>query len=160
MMLSSPLSRVRGELAAALAAGGRAAAISDAYQQRTGQAQDFIGKLDRGQVLDEVTRVAGREDLLDNASRAPVIKLVNLVLFEAVKANASDVHVQPYEDRLMIRTRIDGVLYDSFTLPKAIQEEVISRVKVMGRMNIAEKRLSQDGRATAQIGERNVDLRI
>jgi general secretion pathway protein E len=137
-----------------------AAAISEAYQQRTGQAQDFIEKLDRNEVLDELALMTGREDLLDNASRAPVIKLVNLILFEAVKSNASDVHIQPYEDRLMVRTRIDGVLYDSFTLPKSIQEEVISRVKVMGRMNIAEKRLAQDGRATVEIGERNIDLRI
>src|SRR5204863_8379320 len=59
-----------------------------------------------------------------------------------------------------IRTRIDGVLYDSFTLPKAVQDEVISRIKVMGRMNIAEKRLAQDGRATVQIGDRLIDLRI
>jgi general secretion pathway protein E len=70
------------------------------------------------------------------------------------------VHVQPYEERLVVRTRIDGVLYDSFTLPKSVQEEVVSRVKVMGRMNIAEKRLAQDGRATVQIGDRVVDLRI
>src|SRR5207237_7639710 len=60
----------------------------------------------------------------------------------------------------MLRTRIDGVLYDNFQLPKAVQEEVISRVKIMGRMNIAEKRLAQDGRATVQIGDRVVDLRI
>jgi general secretion pathway protein E len=136
------------------------AAINEAYQQRTGQAQDVINTLDKNEVLDEVQKLAGREDLLDNASRAPVIKLVNLMLFEAVKANASDIHVQPYEDRLMIRMRIDGVLYDSYTLPKVVQEEIISRVKVMGRMNIAEKRLSQDGRATVQIGDRNIDLRI
>jgi len=136
------------------------AAINEAYQQRTGQAQDVINTLDRNEVLDEVQKLAGREDLLDNASRAPVIKLVNLLLFEAVKANASDIHVQPYEDRLMIRMRIDGVLYDTYTLPKPVQEEVISRVKVMGRMNIAEKRLSQDGRATVQVGDRNIDLRI
>jgi len=140
-----------------------AAAINEAYQQRTGQAQDFIQTLneDRNAVLDELQRLAaGREDLLDNATRAPVIKLVNLILFEAVKANASDVHVQPYEDRLMVRMRIDGVLYDSYTLPKLVQEETISRVKVMGKMNIAEKRLSQDGRATVQIGDRTIDLRI
>jgi general secretion pathway protein E len=136
------------------------AAINEAYQQRTGQAQDVINTLDRDEVLDEVKKLAGREDLLDNASRAPVIKLVNLILFEAVKANASDIHVQPYEDRVMVRMRIDGVLYDSYTLPKDVQEEIISRVKVMGRMNIAEKRLSQDGRATVQIGDRNIDLRI
>jgi general secretion pathway protein E len=138
------------------------AAINDAYQTRTGQAQAVIDRLDRGSVLEEVRRMGagGREDLLDNASRAPVIKLVNLMLFEAAKANASDVHVQPYEERLVVRTRIDGVLYDSFTLPKSVQEEVVSRVKVMGRMNIAEKRLAQDGRATVQIGDRVVDLRI
>jgi general secretion pathway protein E len=136
------------------------AAINEAYQQRTGQAQDVIDKLDRNEVLDEVRKLAGREDLLDNASRAPVIKLVNLILFEAVKSNASDIHVQPYEERLMVRMRIDGVLYDSYTLPKDVQEEIISRVKVMGKMNIAEKRLSQDGRATVQIGDRTIDLRI
>ena len=136
------------------------AAINHAYQQRSGEAQAMVETLDRRQVLDEVSRLAGREDLLDNASRAPVIKLVNLMLFEAAKSGASDVHVQPYEERLVVRMRIDGVLYDSFTLPKAVQEEVISRVKVMGRMNIAEKRLAQDGRATVRIGDRVVDLRI
>ena len=136
------------------------AAIDDAYQQGAGQAQGMIDTLGRDEILDEVRKLAGREDLLDNASRAPVIKLVNLMLFEAVKAKASDVHVQPYEDRVMVRMRIDGILYDSYTLPKAVQEEIISRVKVMGRMNIAEKRLSQDGRATVQIGRRDIDLRI
>ena len=136
------------------------AAINEAYQQRTGQAQEFISTLDRDQVLDVLNQLSGREDLLDNAARAPVIKLVNLILFEAVKANASDIHVQPHEDRLVVRLRIDGVLYDVYTLPKNLQEEVISRIKVMGRMNIAEKRLAQDGRATAQIGDRVIDLRI
>jgi general secretion pathway protein E len=136
------------------------AAIDDAYQQRTGQAQAFIEKLDRTQVLAELQQLNSREDLLDVASRAPVIRLVNLILFEAVKINASDVHIQPYENNLVVRTRIDGLLYDAFELPKNIQEEVVSRVKVMGRMNIAEKRLSQDGRATVQIGQRIIDLRI
>jgi general secretion pathway protein E len=136
------------------------AAINDAYQQRNGQAAAFIEQIDRTQVLDEVRALASREDLLDNASRAPVIKLVNLILFDAVKSHASDVHVQPYEERLVVRTRIDGMLYDTFSLPKNLQEEVISRLKVMGRMNIAEKRLAQDGRATVQVGDRVIDLRI
>jgi general secretion pathway protein E len=135
-------------------------AINDAYQQRTGQAQELIDTLNPDQLLDELRRLAGTDDLLDNAARAPVIKLVNLILFEAVKGNASDIHVQPYEDRLMVRMRIDGVLYDSHELPRIFQDEVISRVKVMGRMNIAEKRLSQDGRATVQVGDRTIDLRI
>jgi general secretion pathway protein E len=70
------------------------------------------------------------------------------------------VHVQPYESTLVVRLRIDGVLYDSFELPKSFQDEVISRIKVMGHMNIAEKRLPQDGRATVQSGDRAIDLRI
>lgn len=136
-------------------------AINEAYQRRTGQAQAVIERLDRRDVLEELRQLAGgREDLLDVSGRAPVIKLVNLMLFEAVRAGASDVHVQPYEDRLVVRLRIDGILYDAFDLPKAVQEEAISRIKVMGRMNIAEKRLAQDGRATAQVGDRQVDLRI
>ena len=139
-----------------------AAAINAAYQQRAGQAQTFIEKLDDhpGDVLAELERLTGRDDLLDVADRAPVIKLVNLVLFEAVQARASDVHFQPYEDLFVVRLRIDGVLHDAFRLPKRLQEEAISRVKVMGRMNIAERRLPQDGRATVQVGDRVVDLRI
>ena len=136
------------------------AAINAAYQQRTGQTQTLLEKLDRKVVLAELDGLAGREDLLDVASRAPVIKLVNLVLFEASQARASDVHIQPYEATLVVRFRIDGVLYDSFELPKHLQEEVISRIKVMGHMNIAEKRLPQDGRATVQAGDRAIDLRI
>src|SRR5438046_4733815 len=106
-------------------------AINDAYQQRTGVAQSMIDNLDRNQVLDEVQKLASREDLLDVASRAPVIKLVNLILLEAVKATASDVHIQPYEERLIVRMRIDGMLTDSFSLPASIQDEVVSRVKIM-----------------------------
>ncbi len=136
------------------------AAINSAYQQKTGQAQAVIEKMERTEVLSEVEHLADREDLLDADSRAPVIKLVNLILFEAVKVRASDVHVQPYEQTLVVRLRIDGILYDSFQVPKNLQEEVVSRIKVMGRMNIAERRLPQDGRASVQIGDQTVDLRI
>ena len=135
-------------------------AINTAYQQRTGQAQAVIQKMERADVLNEVEHLADREDLLDADSRAPVIKLVNLILFEAVKARASDVHVQPYEQTLAVRLRIDGILYDSFNVPKNLQDEVVGRIKVMGRMNIAERRLPQDGRASVQVGDKTVDLRI
>lgn len=135
-------------------------AINAAYQQQTGQTEQVIESLEKREVLDEIEALVGREDLLDVSGRAPVIKLVNMLLLEAVKLRASDVHVQPYEDRLVIRMRIDGVLFDSFTLPKDLQEETISRIKVVGRMDIAEKRLPQDGRATVQVGDRIVDLRI
>lgn len=136
------------------------AAINAGYQQREGQAQALIDTLDHDGVLAEVAELDGREDLLDVSGRAPVIKLVNLMLFEAVKGRASDVHVQPYEDRLVVRMRIDGVLCDSFDVAKGLQEEVISRIKVLGKMNIAEKRLPQDGRSTVQVGDRMIDLRI
>jgi general secretion pathway protein E len=134
--------------------------INIAYQQRSGEAQTLIESLDRSEVLSDLQSLTGREDLLDVAGRAPVICLVNLMLFEAVKGGASDVHIQPYEDRLVVRFRIDGVLFDAFDVPKPTQEEVVSRIKVIGKMNIAEKRLPQDGRATVQVGDRRIDLRI
>ncbi len=137
-----------------------AVAINHAYGQQTGAAQEFVEKLDRDAVIDEVTSLEGREDLLNVSDRAPVIKLVNLILFEAVQQEASDIHVQPYEDRVIVRMRIDGVLFDVFDLPSGVLEEVVSRVKVMSRMNIAEKRLPQDGRATVQVGDRVIDLRV
>ena len=136
------------------------AAINLAYQQRDGRAQTLVDTIDRSDVLPELNRLSQDEDLLDVDDRAPVIKLVNLILFEAVKARASDVHIQPYEERLVVRSRIDGVLFDTIDVPKHLQEEVLSRFKVMGKMNIAEKRLPQDGRATVQVGDRLIDLRI
>ncbi|MEI7835329.1 MAG: type II secretion system ATPase GspE [Planctomycetota bacterium] len=135
-------------------------AINQAYGQQSGVAQEFVEKLDGDSVLQQVMALESREDLLNVSDRAPVIKLVNLVLFEAVQQEASDIHVQPYENRLIVRMRIDGVLFDVFDLPLNIQEEVISRIKVMARMNIAEKRLPQDGRATVQVGDRVIDLRV
>jgi general secretion pathway protein E len=89
-----------------------------------------------------------------------VIRLVNSLIFDAVLARASDIHIQPNEVDLKVRFRIDGVLFDQFEIPKASQEEVLSRIKIIGEMNIAEKRLPQDGRASVQVGDRMIDLRI
>ncbi len=135
-------------------------AINAAYSDQTSQTQNVIDSLDRDALLGVIAGLGPREDLLDTEGRAPIIRLVNHILFDAVKSGASDVHIQPYEDRLMCRQRIDGVLFDAFEIPKAVQEEVLSRIKVLGKMNIAEKRLPQDGRATVQLGDRVVDLRI
>ncbi|MCA9140965.1 MAG: Flp pilus assembly complex ATPase component TadA, partial [Planctomycetales bacterium] len=135
-------------------------AINSAYSDQSSQTQTVIDSLDREALLGELSTLTAKEDLLDTEGRAPIIRLVNHILFDAVKSGASDVHIQPYEDRLMVRQRIDGVLFDTFEIPKAVQEEVLSRVKVLGKMNIAEKRLPQDGRATVQLGDRTVDLRI
>ena len=135
------------------------ARINTAYQQQSGQVENLLDSMDQDSI-EAVGRLTSAEDLLDVDDRPPVIKLVNLILFEAVQAGASDIHIQPAEERLSIRLRIDGVLFDTVSVPKDMQEEVISRVKILGKMNIAEKRLPQDGRATAQIADRLIDLRI
>ncbi len=137
-----------------------AASVNQAYGRQSGAAQEFVQQLDRDEVMKDISDLDAREDLLNVSNRAPVIKLVNLVLFEAVQQEASDIHIQPYEDRLVVRMRIDGVLFDTFSLPSGVQEELVSRIKVMSKMNIAEKRLPQDGRATVQVGDRVIDLRV
>ena len=99
-------------------------------------------------------------DLLQDQSATPVIELVNRILFDAVQQQASDIHFQPDENAMVVRMRMDGVLFDTREIPKSIQDEVLTRIKVAGRMDIAEKRLPQDGRATVHVGQRVIDLRI
>ena len=135
--------------------------INAAYENRTRQGDTLIETISNpDDVIDELQNLSPREDLLDTADRAPVVKLVNMILSEAVTGIASDVHVQPYSETVLVRERIDGILHDANEIPKHLQDEVISRIKVVGRMNIAEKRLPQDGRATVEVGDRQVDLRI
>jgi general secretion pathway protein E len=99
-------------------------------------------------------------DLLKTAGRAPVVKLVNALLFEALGKRASDVHVQPVPDGLAVRYRVDGDLHEARRLPARLLAPVISRIKVMAKMDIAERRLPQDGRAVVSIGGQEVDLRV
>lgn len=99
-------------------------------------------------------------DLLESDSRGKTVKLVNELLLEAIQVGASDVHLQPFEDFVIVRMRLDGVLEDIRKLPRSTHDEVISRFKVAGKMNIAEKRLPQDGRATVCVGDRTIDLRL
>ncbi|MEQ1876091.1 MAG: type II secretion system ATPase GspE [Bdellovibrionia bacterium] len=91
---------------------------------------------------------------------APVIKLVNTLLFRAVKEKASDIHIEPYERDLVIRFRIDGVLFDIFKPPKKLQNAITSRIKVMAQLNIAEKRLPQDGRIPLKLAGKDIDVRL
>ncbi len=109
--------------------------------------------------IDELLAQADR-DLLSTQGKGPIIKLVDALLFEALTQRASDVHIQPLEDRALFRYRLDGVLHTEREIPKSILAGVTSRIKVMGRMDIAEKRIPQDGRASVTIGERSIDLRI
>lgn len=100
---------------------------------------------------------AGLEKL---ASQAPVVKLLDLVLLQAVKDKASDIHFEPFEDKFLIRYRVDGVLYEISPPPKRLSLALISRIKVMANLDIAERRLPQDGRISTEISGRNVDLRV
>ena len=136
------------------------AAINRAYGARQSGVEAAVEGLAGPDRLEDWSESLHDGDLLDNADRAPVIKLVNLILFEAVKRRASDVHIQPTADAVQVRLRIDGVLYDLVTPPRHLAEEMASRIKVIGRMNIAEKRLPQDGRSTVTVGDRQIDLRI
>jgi len=136
-----------------------AAAINEAYSRQDTRVEAVIEGIDAASD-EELATVLSGGDLLDNDTAAPVIRLVNLILFEAVRQRASDVHIQAFEDRLQVRLRIDGVLYDYVRPPKRLHDEIVSRIKVIGRMNIAEKRLAQDGRTTVSVGDRIVDLRI
>lgn len=100
------------------------------------------------------------EDLLDETSDAPFIRLVNMVLTQAVRAGASDIHIEPYRDVSRVRFRLDGVLYERHTLNKVHHAAIVSRIKVMAKLNIAEKRLPQDGRIAISLGGRQVGLRV
>ena len=136
------------------------AEINRAYEGQNSETQLFIDSLEQDELRFDAEAVARANDLLDSSDRGPIVRMVNLILFEAVKAGASDIHIQPSPDRVVVRQRIDGILFDSFEIPKPMQEQVLTRIKVLARMNIAEKRLPQDGRATIHVGQRIIDLRI
>ena len=99
-------------------------------------------------------------ELSDLANQTPIIRFVNLVLKQAIKDKASDVHFEPYEDKFRIRYRIDGALYEMAPPPKNLAVPVISRIKVLSNMNISENRIPQDGRIKMTIAGRPVDLRV
>ncbi|MCM2280625.1 MAG: type II secretion system ATPase GspE [Bdellovibrionaceae bacterium] len=131
-------------------------AINKVYEKSTAALQGLDEIEEEDYDLDEPII-----DLLESGEDdAPVIKLVNTLLFRAVKEKASDIHVEPYEKDMVVRYRIDGVLFDVFKPPKKLQNAITSRIKVMGNLNIAEKRLPQDGRIPLKIGGKDIDVRL
>jgi general secretion pathway protein E len=146
-----PVLATRGEITAL---------INRAYQAKADVVDEMLEQMDEEELKGLEKQVEGSQDLLDIANKAPIIKLVNMILFQALKMRASDVHVQPYEDKLQIRYRIDGILYDMMAPPKKIQDAILSRIKIMGKMDIAERRLPQDGGANVKLGDSDVDIRI
>ncbi len=140
---------------------GIMSAINAVYDMGRDSAEEVIegmhGEEDTAQIMSQIEETG---DLLDETSDAPIIRLVNLMLSQAVKARASDIHIEPYQKQLKIRYRIDGILYDKLTPPKHIHTTLVSRIKIMAKLNIAEKRLPQDGRIEIKIGDKNVDIRV
>jgi general secretion pathway protein E len=118
--------------------------------------QDMHGE-DTDLIISEIEEIG---DLLEDTSDAPIIKLVNLMFSQAVKDRSSDIHIEPAQNRLKIRYRVDGILYDKLLPPKHVQSALISRIKIMAKMNIAEKRLPQDGRIEIRIADKNIDIRV
>lgn len=100
------------------------------------------------------------EDLLDTQDDAPIIRLINALFTQAIKQKASDIHIETYENRVLVRNRLDGVLQEVLEIQRAIAPLVISRVKVMAKLDIAEKRIPQDGRIALHIGEHSIDVRV
>lgn len=131
------------------------------YEGETGQAidimDDFGDDLDLAQLADALPEP---EDLLESTDDAPVIRLINAMLTEAVRKQASDIHIEPFEKRLAVRYRVDGVMQKLLEPPRAIAPLVISRLKVMAKLDIAERRLPQDGRISLRVAGRPVDVRV
>ncbi|EOL5164034.1 GspE/PulE family protein, partial [Escherichia coli] len=135
--------------------------LVSSYQRDSDEARQMMAEI--GNEMDFYT-VAGelpdREDLLDANDDAPIIRLINAMLTEAIKEKASDIHIETYERHLQVRFRIDGVLREILRLHRNLASLLISRIKVMARLDIAEKRVPQDGRMVLRIGGRAVDVRV
>ena len=119
--------------------------------------EDFARETDLARLMQDLPPA---EDLLDSGAQAPVIRMINALLLQALRERASDVHFEPYEARSVVRFRVDGVLRDVLEPPRALHAALVSRVKIMASLDIAEKRLPQDGRLALKLGDKQVDVRV
>lgn len=133
--------------------------LTHCYQSRASilEATEGMEELDLAQLADQLPI---GEDLLDSQDDAPIIRLINALFTQAIKQKASDIHIETYEKRVLVRNRIDGTLHEVLEIQRNIAPFVISRVKVMAKLDIAEKRIPQDGRIALHIGDHNIDVRV
>jgi general secretion pathway protein E len=135
--------------------------LRDLYEQGGDDARQMVadmdGRVDLGSLAEELPEP---EDLMESDDDAIVIRLINALLTQAVKENASDIHIEPFENRLVVRFRVDGVLREVLAPQRAAAAPIVSRIKVMAKLDIAEKRLPQDGRIALRIAGRPVDVRV
>jgi len=134
-------------------------AINRIYSQ-TSRVDEVMGDI-KGEDLSMIaTEFESPQDLLELTEEAPIIRLLNAMLMEAVKEKASDIHIEPYEKGVDVRFRVDGILNKVLTPPKIIHDALISRIKIIADLDIAEKRLPQDGRIKLLVGGKNIDIRV
>jgi len=133
-------------------------AINRVYERLQDTSQKVISELtdiEEGEDLEET------RDLLESTDdEKPIIRLVNGLLSRAVKDKASDIHIEPYENEIVVRSRIDGTLHDTMQLPKRHMNAIVSRIKIIGKLNIAEKRIPQDGRISVKVAGKDIDVRL
>jgi len=136
-------------------------ALSQAYENDSAEAMQMVEGLGDDMDLTSLANsVPETEDLLEQEDDAPIIRLINAILTEAIKSNASDIHIETFEKQLVVRFRIDGVLREVVQPKRALAPLLISRIKVMSKLDIAEKRIPQDGRISLRVGGREVDIRV
>jgi len=138
-----------------------AAELARAYNTAAAGVAQLSDDLSRDTDLTRLMQdLPATEDLLDSGAQAPVIRMINALLLQALRERASDVHFEPYESRSVVRFRVDGVLRDVLEPPRALHAALVSRVKIMASLDIAERRLPQDGRLTLKLGDKQVDVRV
>ena len=136
-------------------------ALSESFTNNTSSSEDLIQGVDENIDLDSlVSNLPKTEDLLDDSNEAPVIRLINAILSEAIKDGASDIHIEPYEENLAIRFRVDGILKEKLNPNSRIAPLLNARIKVMSNLDIAERRVPQDGRMSLKLGEKWIDIRV
>src|SRR5437867_2836767 len=138
-----------------------AAELARAYNVASGGvaqlSQDLSRETDLARLMQDLPPA---EDLLDSGAQAPVIRMINALLLQALRERASDLHFEPYEGRSVVRFRVDGVLHDVIEPPRALHAALVSRLKIMASLDIAERRLPQDGRIALKLGDKQVDVRV
>jgi general secretion pathway protein E len=135
-------------------------AINQVYDRNLNEAEQVVGEMEAQDLSSAEASLEEAQDLLDTGDEAPIIRLVNSLLFRAAKERASDIHIEPMERELSVRFRIDGELQEIIKPPKRYQSSILSRVKIMAQLNIAEKRLPQDGRIRIKLAGRDIDIRV
>ncbi len=135
--------------------------LQQSYEDQSNQTMESVEGLGDELDLDSIAQaLAEPEDLIENEDEAPIIRLINALLTQAIKEGASDIHVEPFESRLVVRFRVDGVLREVLQPKRVLAPLIVSRIKVMAKLDIAEKRLPQDGRISLRIAGRSVDVRV